>query len=153
MSKQMLKELLNVFEKEFPEAELLRPRSIKLDQFTYVNDEEADKGDEVELDETVVLEKTVEATYDSKSIQAFSKRIPLIAVDTSSSRLGETDEGLLYAFRASIVAQVNEKAFFSQTKPKPNSSSFFISSGLLATLTVNTARASSSAHLSFALDP
>ena len=39
----MLEELLNVFEKEFPEAELLRPRSIKLDQFIYINDEELDK--------------------------------------------------------------------------------------------------------------
>jgi len=29
----MLEELLNVFEEEFPEAELLRPRSIKLDHF------------------------------------------------------------------------------------------------------------------------
>jgi len=63
----MLEELLNVFEKEFPEAELLRPRSIKLDQFTYINDEEVDKGDEVELDETVVIEKTVETAYDAKS--------------------------------------------------------------------------------------
>lgn len=99
----------NSYRKEFPEAEILRPRSIKLDQFTYINDEEADKADEVELDETVVLEKAIETTHDAESIQAVSKRIPLIAVDTSSSRLGETDEGLLYAFRASIVGQVNEK--------------------------------------------
>lgn len=101
-----LEKLIDIFEREFPEAELLRPRSIKLDQFTYLNDEEIDKAEEIETDETVILERKLE-TKEVKPLQVVSEKVPLIAVDTSSIRLGETDEGLLSAFRAAIIAQTN----------------------------------------------
>jgi len=102
-----LEKLIDIFEKEFPEAELLRPRSVKLDQFTYINDEEVDKAEEIELDETVVLEKKLETKAEAEPLQVVPGIVPLIAVDTSSIRLGETDEGLLSAFRVAIIAQVN----------------------------------------------
>lgn len=110
---KILETLLEIFEKQFPKAELIKPRhacrSVSLDQFTYVNDEEVDKAEEIETDETVVLGEKVETAKAAKPFQQATEYFPLVAIDSSSARLGETNEAVLAAFRTSIIIQSNEK--------------------------------------------
>lgn len=75
---------------------------MRLEEFIYINDEEIDKAEELEKDETLVLE---DLSKEIKEIKPKDSFMPIIAVDTSSARLGETNKGILAAIRVGIVIQ------------------------------------------------
>jgi hypothetical protein len=102
LKKSILEELIKTFEKEFPEAELIRPRVVRLQEFNYINDEEIDKAEELEKDETLVLEDIAKETKEIKPNNTF---MPIVAIDTSSAKLGETNKGILAAIRVGIFIQ------------------------------------------------
>jgi len=102
MSREMLTELQKVFEQNYGEAAQFRARQLRLDQSEYINDEEMDKVEEREAEEIL----TVSGMEKAKPLEALSENVPLIAVDSSSLHLGETDEGLAVAIRVAIVKQV-----------------------------------------------
>jgi hypothetical protein len=111
LKENTLEELIKTFEKEVPEIELIRPRVVRLDEFTYINDEEVDKAEELENDETLVLENI---TKEAKEIKPNNTFMPIVAVDTSSAKLGETNKGILAAIRVGIFIQ-NEKETLGYT--------------------------------------
>lgn len=106
--KSVLNDLIRVFEEHFKEAEIFQPRCLKLDEFVYINDEEVDKADELERDETVEL---IDRVGQPEDLTPVSKGVPLASIDAGSVRLGETDQGVLSAFRVAIV---------KQSEPKPS---------------------------------
>lgn len=105
---EILKSLVGVLEEHFPEAELFRPRYVNLDEFIYINDEEIDKADEIEDDLTLLLDKSVGERDEVKPLEAGQPSdTPVIAVDSSSVKLGETDQGVVAAFRIAVVMQMS----------------------------------------------
>jgi hypothetical protein len=109
LDESVLKGLIKTFENEFPEAKLIRPRLVSLQEVTYINDEEIDKADELEEDEKLVLEVLEEdITKETKEIEPNNTFMPIVAVDTSSVKLGETNKGILAAIRVGIFIQ-NER--------------------------------------------
>ena len=66
-----------------------------------INDEEVDKLDEWELDETVTLRRQEIKIHEFKGVSKGS--LPIAAVDTSSIRIGETEHGIVAAYRAVLV--------------------------------------------------
>jgi len=92
--KKLLEELSTSFETEFAEVKTFRPRYVKLDEFTPVNDEELDKAGEIEIDETVTLTQ-----IDGNSVKDLSQGgevKPVSATDTSSARLGDRSIVICY---------------------------------------------------------
>lgn len=104
----ILKGLVGVLEEHFPKARIFRPRDVRLDYFTYVNDEEVDKHDEWAEDEVVDLTENIDKTV-VKEIDANPSLIPISAVDASSARLGETNRGVISAVRVAIWKQEPDK--------------------------------------------
>jgi len=101
---EILKSLVGILEENFPEAEIFQPRYVNLDQFIYINDEEIDKHEEIEEENTVELvENPSEEITDLD--HEFDSSIPIVAVDSSSAKLGETDQGIIAAFRVAVVVQ------------------------------------------------
>jgi hypothetical protein len=99
---EILKSLVGVLEENFPEAEVFQPRYVSLDQFVYINDEETDKADEIEDETTVeLMDRHGEKIEDLE--QEFNLSTPIVAVDSSSAKLGETDQGIIAAFRIAVV--------------------------------------------------
>lgn len=101
----VLKGFVGVLEEHFPEAEVFRPRAVRLDQFAYLNDEEVDKHDEWIEDESIELDEAV-ADAPSNVLDIDSSSIPIDAVDASSVQLGETNLGVISAVRVAIWRQV-----------------------------------------------
>lgn len=102
LNKDILKELIKTFENEFPEARIISPRIVQLDKFVYINDEELDKAEELEHDEALDLENIDITIKEIKPDYSFK---PIVAIDTSSAKLGETNKGILAAIRVAIVVQ------------------------------------------------
>lgn len=77
------------------------PRQLRIDDFVPINDEEIDKFDEREVEESLQLSA---GSLKIRGFENTSGDIPrVVAVDSSSLRLGETDEGLVVAVRVAIV--------------------------------------------------
>ena len=55
----ILRSFIGVLEEHFPEAEVFRPRAVRLDQFAYLNDEDIDKHEEWLEDESIDLDEDV----------------------------------------------------------------------------------------------
>jgi len=96
-----LKEFFNRLESELSDVRKFKPRYVDISTFMLSNDEEIDKHDELEIDEAITLESIprgyealIKGDYDSCDI---------LAIDTSSFRIGETEKGIMAAYRASIV--------------------------------------------------
>jgi len=104
LSEEMLASLQNVFEQNYGDASQFRARQLRLDQSEYINDEELDKAEEREAEEAL----TVSGLKSAKPLEALPEDVPLVAVDSSSLHLGETDEGLAVAIRVAIVKQVGD---------------------------------------------
>jgi len=102
---ELLKAFVGVLEEHFPEAEVFRPRAVRLDQFAYLNDEEVDKYEEWLEDESIDLdEKVIDAS--SMRLDVDSSSVPVTAVDASSVQLGETNLGIISAVRVALWRQV-----------------------------------------------
>lgn len=104
MSEEMLAGLQDVFEQDYGEPSQFRARNLRLDQSEYISDEELDKVEEREVEEIL----TVSGLEKPIPLDALPEDVPLVAVDSSSLRLGETDEGLAVAIRIGIVKQVGD---------------------------------------------
>lgn len=98
---EKFREFFSSLENELHNVKMFKPRYIEITTFIPSNDEEIDKYDELQIDETIVLEKfpkgygiLTKGKYDICNI---------LAVDTSSFRLGETEKGIVAAYRASII--------------------------------------------------
>jgi len=86
---------------ELENTKLFRPRYVELTSFMPLNDEEVDKLEEWEIDETVTLE---ERELQVKEFQEQREEfLPIVAVDVSSIRIGETERGIVAAYRAALV--------------------------------------------------
>lgn len=86
---------------ELENTKLFRPRYVELTSFMPFSDEEVDKLEEWEIDETITLE---ERDVPVKEFQGFSGgSLPIVAVDVSSLRIGETEHGVIAAYRAALV--------------------------------------------------
>ncbi|OYT28493.1 MAG: hypothetical protein B6U95_04000, partial [Thermofilum sp. ex4484_82] len=86
---------------ELENTKLFRPRYVELTSFMPLNDEEVDKLEEWEIDETVTLE---ERELQIKEFQEQREEfLPIVAVDVSSIRIGETERGIVAAYRAALV--------------------------------------------------
>ena len=83
-----------------------KPRYVELTSFIPINDEEIDKMDEWEVDETILLRDYEAEIKEFKG--DVSEVIPIIAVDASSCRIGETENGVLAAYRAAMVIHSDE---------------------------------------------
>jgi len=105
-ARRSLQDLRRELEEESLDAQVLRPRYVKLDQYMPINDEEVDRAGEIELDETITLNEMREST---KNLPYSSEVKPISAVDTSSVRLGETDRGILSALRIAIIVHELDK--------------------------------------------
>lgn len=83
------------------DARKFRPRYIELSSFMPVNDVDVDKREEVLRDETIVLvDRPV--GYKLLRVEEFEDA-RILAIDASSFRIGETEKGIVSAYRASIV--------------------------------------------------
>lgn len=103
----ILDQLLAVFKEKFQNPELLKPRLVTLEDFGYINDEEIDIADEAENNNAVTLEEAADLAPDR--LEPLSKEVPMSAVDAASARIGETDQGLLFAVRVAILIQDREE--------------------------------------------
>jgi len=104
--RQILRSLVGVLEERFPEAEIFQPRYVNLDQFMYINDEETDKAEELEAETTVELKDKLDEESEIKELTyEAASGLPIIAVDSSSVKLGDTNQGIIAAFRIAIVLQ------------------------------------------------
>ena len=101
----ILRSFVGVLEEHFPEAEVFRPRAVRLDQFAYLNDEEMDKYEEWLRDESIDLDvEVIDAS--SMRLDVDSSSVPVTAVDASSVKLGETNLGIISAIRVALWRQV-----------------------------------------------
>lgn len=103
MSFNVMEKLRKFFlglEEELSSSRKFRPRYIELTNFLPSNDEDVDRVSEVEVDETIVLENTPSDYYVLEKVSGNGK---VLAVDASSFRVGETEKGIIAAYRASIV--------------------------------------------------
>lgn len=101
-SEEILAGLQQLFEENYGAAVQFRARQLRLDQSEYINDEEFDKVEEREAEEVL----TVSELEKGSPLEGLPEGLPLVAVDSSSLHLGETDEGLAVAIRVSIVKQL-----------------------------------------------
>ena len=86
---------------ELENTKLFRPRYVELTSFMPLNDEEVDKLEEWEIDETITLK---EQEIQIKEFQEqLGESLPIVAVDVSSIRIGETERGIIGAYRAALV--------------------------------------------------
>ena len=81
------------------ECSVFRPRFVELTEFM-VGDEIVDKVEEWFVDECVELER---APVGVEELRALSVECPVVAVDVSSLRIGETDRGIFAAYRVAVV--------------------------------------------------
>jgi len=102
-----LREFFYGLEEELSNSRKFRPRYIELTRFMPSNDEETDKAEELEEDETVILNKAPRDYSILESIEA--EPCSILAVDTTSFRIGETERGIVAAYRASIIGFDGEK--------------------------------------------
>lgn len=86
---------------ELEDAKLFRLRYIELTSFIPINDEEVDKLDEWELDETLTLKKPEAKVKEFREVP--KRALPLVAIDTSSVRIGWTEHGVVAAYRVALV--------------------------------------------------
>jgi len=100
-SEEILAGLQQLFEENYGEAAQFRARQLRIDQSEYVNDEELDKLEEREAEEVL----TISELGKGQPLEGLPEEVSLVAVDSSSLHLGETDEGLAVAVRVSIVKQ------------------------------------------------
>jgi len=116
--RDILKSLVGVLEERFPEAEIFQPRYVNLDQFMYINDEEIDKAEELEAETTMELKDKLDEKSEIKDLaQGALSDIPIIAVDSSSVKLGDTDQGIIAAFRIAVVLQMGGETFVEKFGP------------------------------------
>lgn len=102
-----LKEFFQRLEEELSVSRKFKPRYIELTKFMPANDEEIDKAEELEEDETITLE---EAPREYKTLKrGEAEACGILAIDTSSFRIGETEKGIVAAYRASIINFDKEK--------------------------------------------
>ena len=104
--RQILESLVGVLEERFPEAEVFRPRYVDLNQFMYINDEDIDKAGELEDEASISLKDELVEKSEAEDIayEAVSDT-SIIAVDSSSVKLGDTNRGIIAAFRIAVVLQ------------------------------------------------
>jgi len=102
---EILKGLVGLLDENFQTAEIFQPRHVRLTEFTYVNDEEIDKAEELLGENTVQLSDPVPAEGAIRDLTPSSPPVPVVAVDAASVRLGETDQGIVSAVRVAVVSQ------------------------------------------------
>lgn len=83
-------------------ARCFRPRFVDLREFTPLNDELVDRREEVEVDEVVLLR--VDYPLEVVDRLEVGEDRGMVAVDASSFRVGEADEGVVAAYRVSVVS-------------------------------------------------
>ena len=110
-----LKDFFHNLEKELSDVKKFKPRYIEISNFIPSNDEEMDKYEELQVDETIVLED-VPDRYDELNQREYDKCM-ILAVDTSSFRIGETERGIVAAYRASIAVFNGEKYDIARLGP------------------------------------
>ncbi len=88
-------------EEELTSSKKFRPRYIELTKFMPSNDEDFDKAEEIQEDETLILAETPGDYRVLKREEI--EGCEILAVDTTSFRVGETERGIVAAYRAAIV--------------------------------------------------
>ena len=83
-------------------ASLFRPRYVDLERFIPSNDEELDKREDWVEEEGLQLESS-DVDVEPLALNPDMAGMDLVAVDSTSFKLGETDVGLLAAYRATMV--------------------------------------------------
>ena len=106
--------LVNLLNKHF-DAKYLKPRVVSLTDEEFYNDSEVEKLDELEDYETIELT--------SHERIGIARLIPsddvkdLVAIDTASVRLGETERGIITAVRSVIVVKTEGEYRFLKFGP------------------------------------
>lgn len=115
---EILKSLVGVLEERFPDAQIFQPRYLSLDQFVYINDEDFDKADEIQEENTLELKEKVLEESEAKDLTPIIlSDLPIIAVDSASAKLGDTDQGIVAAFRIAVVLQKGGEFFVEKFGP------------------------------------
>ncbi|MCE4608611.1 MAG: hypothetical protein F7B61_06630 [Caldisphaeraceae archaeon] len=96
-----LESFLKELEEDLSNARKFRPRYIEISRFIPTNDSDVDKLEENILDETITL-RAEPSEYKSLTPGDY-KKSQIVSIDTSSLRIGETERGIVAAYRASIV--------------------------------------------------
>ena len=102
-----LERFLKELEENLSDVKKFRPRYIELKNFLPSNDSDVDKWEEILEDETLILEK-MPLNYRVLEKNSFGDA-RILALDTSSFRIGETERGIVTAYRASIVLFEEDK--------------------------------------------
>ena len=83
------------------DAKIFRPKYAGLMQFMLFNGDSDGGSDETGEDETVIVEEQgIKINKFRTNLEGF---LPIVAVDTSSKILGETEQGIVAAYRSTIV--------------------------------------------------
>lgn len=110
-----LKDFFRNLENELSNVKKFKPRYIEISTFIPSNDEEIDKYEELQVDETIILED-VPNRYNGLARGDYDKCM-ILAIDTSSFRIGETEKGIVAAYRASIAVFDGEKYDIARLGP------------------------------------
>lgn len=104
-SSDILKSLVGVMDEHFASADVFQPRFLHLSDFTYINDEEADRADEILDENTIELTGRIYEKSIVRKFSAIGEEIPVCAVDAASAHLGETELGIVSAIRVAVIIQ------------------------------------------------
>jgi len=102
-------------ENELSDVKKFKPRYIEISTFMPSNDEEMDKYEELQVDETIIL-KSIPDRYNELARGDYNKCM-LLAIDTSSFRIGETEKSIVAAYRASVAVFDGEKYDIARLGP------------------------------------
>jgi len=110
-----LTNFLRNLEGELSDVKKFKPRYIEISTFMPSNDEEMDKYEELQADETIILERVADRY--NELVQGDYDKCMILAVDTSSFKIGETEKGIVAAYRASIAVFDGEKYDIARLGP------------------------------------
>jgi len=71
----LLKGLVGLLDENFRAAEIFQPRHVRLTEFTYVNDEELDKGEELVEENTLELTHSIPSEVAVRDLRASTTRV------------------------------------------------------------------------------